>query len=471
MAKIAIVQDIYLEYLGVMYISAVLKKSGHAVEVFIEKTQADYVKNISRFNPDFVAFPVTTGMHEWAATTAKAIKQATRAKVIFGAYHPTFFPEIVEEPGVDIIIRGEAEAAMLELADKTDKHADLTDTLNCWFNIDGKIIRNEVRPLVENLDEMPFPDRELYGTKYAFMKRHQAHVIGGRGCPYNCSFCFNHAYRKLYAGKGRAIRLRSVENVIAEIQEARKTYELRTIYMQDDTFIFKKEWVMRFLEEYSITVRLPFVCMIRVDVADEDIIRALSNAGCNNVFFGLETGNEDLRNTLLNKKVTDEQIMKTAGLLKRYGIRFRTFNMLNLPGETIEDAYKTVEFNQRIKTDFPWCSLYYPYPGTELAEHAVKFNLVDTSIAKSTPSFFKTSVISSPHRNELVNLQKLFFYAVRFPVLFPLIKKAARIRPNIFFDWAFLISYAYSFFRSENLSMGDLLQIGSRNLKRFFFNK
>lgn len=467
MAKIAIVQDIYWEYLGVMYISSFLKRNAHTVEVFIGKTTKNLISELLGFKPDLVAFPVTTGMHSWAIQTARAIKENIKTKVLFGAYHPTFFPEVIEEEGVDIVCRGEAEEAMLELANKIERKEDACAP-NCWSKIDGNIVKNDVRSLIQDIDCLPFPDRELYISKYPFMKITQAHVISGRGCPFNCSFCFNHAYRKLYKDKGNPVRLRSAENVIQEIKEIKAKYNVKTIYMQDDTFTFKKDWTLDFLDKYASSIGLPFVCMIRADVVDEEIIRALKSAGCKNVFFGLETGSENLRNTLLNKKLVDEEIIKTANLLRKYGIRFRTFNMLNIPGETLTDAFSTVEFNQKIKTDFPWCSLYYPYPGTELADYAIKLNLIDSSIKKKSSSFFKTSIIFSPYRNELINLQKLFFYAVKFPKLFPFIKKVIKTRPNVIFDLAFLIGYAYSLFKSENLSFSDLMHISRKNLGSFF---
>jgi anaerobic magnesium-protoporphyrin IX monomethyl ester cyclase len=469
-ARVAIVQDIYWEYLGVMYISSVLKRAGHQVEVFIERSDKDLIKGLLDFAPDITAFPVTTGMHVRAVETARAIKKSIDTKIVFGAYHPTFFPEIINEDYVDVICRGEAEEAMLELADRLDRNEDLS-VLNCWVK-DGKgVIKKDVRPLTADLDSLPFPDRKLYIAKYPFMKTSQAHVIAGRGCPFSCSFCFNHAFRRLYKDKGEAFRLRSVSNVIEEIKEIKVRLAPKSIYMQDDTFALDKNWVLDFLDSYVSLVQLPFVCMIRADSVDEELIKRLKEAGCSSVFFGVETGSEDLRNSLLNKKITDAEILETAALLKKYGLRFRTFNMFNLPGESLKDAYKTVELNQRIRTDFPWSSLYYPYPGTELADHALKSGLIKDAASKVQPSFFKAGVISSPHKNRLMNLQKLFFYAVKFPRLFPLLKKIIAIRPNIFFDLAFLAGYAYNLISSEGLSFGDTLRIGRRNMGRFFFNR
>ena len=472
MARVAFVQNMAFEYLGVMYISAMLKKHGHKVEMFIVgKNEEKAIEEISSFKPDLVGFPCTTGVHRWALKFAGKMKDKVPGKVILGGAHATYFPEVINEPQVDIICRSEGEYAVLEIADKIDMGADISDTLNCWVKVNGEITKNDQRPLVENLDELPFPDRKLYIRKYPYLKRSQKAFIGGRGCPFDCTFCFNHALIKLYKGKGKVVRYRSVDNLIAEIKEVKDKYSLKTVYMQDDTFILNKKWVAEFAEKYKREVGLPFVCLIRADLADEEMIKKLAEAGCKNVFFGVEAGSEDLRNSLLKKKVTDEEIRSVAALLKKYGMRFRTYNMLGLPGETLEDAFKTVSINAEIGTDYPWCALFHPFPGTELAEYAKEKGLLDASVDTANPSFFKDSIIKSEHKRELVNLQKLFFYGVKFPRSMPLIKRLIRLRPNTFFDLAFLASYAWCYLLSENLTLREMLSVGFRNVKGFFFSK
>jgi len=172
---------------------------------------------------------------------------------------------------------------------------------------------------------------------------------------------------------------------------------------------------------------------------------------------------------LLQKSVTDDQIYNTAKLLNKYGIKFRTYNMLGLPGETLEDAFQTVAINSKIKTAYPWCSLFYPLPGTELAQFADEHNLIDNACKDKELSFFKGSSLKSAHRNELVNLQKLFYYAVKFPRLLPLIKLIIKLKPNIFFEFCFLIGYAISYMGSENLSLKEVFSVAKKNFMRFFF--
>jgi len=473
MAKMAFVQHICFEYLGVMYVSSLLKKNGHQVEMFIPKRSqkiGHIVKELSAFKPDLVGFSCTTGTHKWALKCAEVIKHILPTKTVFGGPHPTYFPEIIDEPPVDIICRGEGEYPLLDIANKIDHNEDITGTLSCWFKENGKIIKNDQRPLIEDLDHLPFPDREFYTSKYPYLRKSQKVFIASRGCPFNCTFCFNHQYKKLYEGKGTFVRYRSVENLIQEIKKVRgREKELRTVYMQDDNLILDKEWVKEFTDRYAREIHLPFICLIRADLADETIVKKLSKARCKNVFFGIETGSEYLRNTLLKKGVTDEQIIHTAELLKKYGIKFRTYNMIGLPGETMGEAFKTIEINMKIKTDYPWCALFHPFPGTILGKYAENHHMLESPIDNSPPSFFKTSKIKSIHKNELINLQKLFFYGVKFPRLMPFIKIMIKWRPNVLFEILFLMGYAWSYMRSENLTLSEVWSIGWRNLMRFFF--
>lgn len=473
MAKIAFVQSLHFEYLGVMYISSLLKHHGHRVEMFIPrggKGMGHFLKELSTFKPDLVGFPCTTGTHQWALKCAETIKHTLSTTTVLGGPHPTYFPEIINEPAVDIICRGEGEYPLLELADKIGRNEDMTGTLSCWFKRNGTIIKNEQKPLIEDLNRLPFPDRELYITKYPTLKKSQKVFIASRGCPFNCTFCFNHQYKKLYQGKGTFVRYRSAENLIREMKEVRdKEKDMRTVYLQDDTLILDKAWLKEFAERYAREIHLPLICLIRADLTDESTIQTLHAACCKNVFFGIETGSEQLRNTLLKKGITDAQIIHTALLLKKYGIKFRTYNMLGLPGETMEEAYKTIEINMRIKTDYPWCALFHPFPGTELGAYAQEHHLLESTADDGLPSFFKTSRIHSAHKNELINLQKLFFYGVKFPRLMPLIKIMIRWKPNLLFEILFLTGYAWSYMRSENLTMREVWSIGWRNLMRFFF--
>ena len=470
MAKIAFVQNLAFEYMGTMYLSSVLKQHSHQAEAFIGDMGPKMICQIRNYNPDLVGFSCVTGLHDWCLKAAREIKKSISAKIIFGGPHPTFFPDVINEGPVDIICRGEGEGAILDIADNIDRGSDYTKTQNCWFLTKSGVIKNDVRPLLEDLDSLPFPDRRIYMDKYPYLKSSQKVVFTGRGCPYNCTYCFNDSLKKIYNNKGKYVRKRSVDNILEEIDLLRAKERVGTIYFQDDVFFIDKNWLGDFTLKYSKKVNLPYICLVRVENIDEESVKLLKESNCKNVFFGIESGCEEFRYKLLKRHITDEQIVKAAALLKKYGIKFRTYNMLGLPGETREDAFKTVHLNTAIKADYPWCSLLYPYPGTEINSYAASRSLIlDEPRQKSHPSFFKTSVISSSCRNELINLQKLFFYAVKFPRLEGLIKRLIKLSPNIIFDIMFLISYGWCYLKSENHRIREVISKGVRNVSGFYF--
>jgi len=470
MAKVAFVQNLDFEYLGVMYLSAVLKKYNHQTEVFIGSDAKKLAKEIKNYSPDLVGFPCTTGLHNWCLNVAQEIKKTIPAKIIFGGPHPTFFPEMIEHSAVDIICRGEGEGAVLDIANSIDKDEDYLQTLNCWFSVNGKVIKNDVRPLIQDLDKLPFPDRDVYENKYSYLKSSQKIIIAGRGCPFNCSYCFNKALREIYLHKGAYVRRRSVDNTLKEIDSLKSKENVRSIYFQDDTFFFNKDWLKEFSLEYRRKFNLTYICLLRIENIDEETVKLLKDSHCKNVFFGLESGSEELRFKCLKRRISDAQIIEAARLLKKYKIKFRTYNMLGLPGETIEDAFKTVGINTRIGTDYPWCSLLYPFPGTEICSLAREQNLISDGLDSGAHiSFFKSSVIKSKYQNEFANLQKLFFFAVKFPQLNRIIKKLIRVRPNFMFDLLFLVSYAWCYFGSENLTLREVINKGLRNVSKFYF--
>jgi anaerobic magnesium-protoporphyrin IX monomethyl ester cyclase len=473
LAKIAFVQELAVEQLGVMYLSAVLKQSGHQVDLFIlEKDEAHLAAQIAAFGPDIAAFSVTTGSHHWAASFACRLKQAMSVLTVFGGPHPTFFPGIVEHEGVDMVCQGEGEHVIVELADKADRGIPPDDTLNCLVKTPSGTRQNPLRPLIADLDSLPFPDREIYRSKYPYLRKSQATFMAGRGCGYRCSFCFNHALRKMYRGLGPYLRFRSPTNVIDEIVSTKARWGIRTVYMQDDTLLLNKRWVQEFADMYASRVGSPLLCLVRADQLDEESVSALKRAGLRNAFFGIESGDEHVRNDILKKSVKDSDIYRAARLLRKHGIRFRTYNMVGLPGETLEQALRTVQINADIRTDFPWCSLFQPFPGTELAEYAQEMGLLSESPEDITSaSFFKDTALKSPAASELVNLQRLFYFAVRFPLLIPLVKKLIRLKPNPVFDMLFLLGYALSIRGSENLTVREVVSLGVRNVGRFFFGK
>jgi len=467
MAKIVFVQRLFHEYPGIEFISAVLKKGGHQVDILIGEHPQKIVKQLH--GADIVAFSVMTGMQQWALSVAGFIKRYKNILTVFGGPHPTYFPEFINEESVDIICRGEGELALLELADASDKQSDICNIKNLWIKKDGVIYRNNLRPLVPNLDDLPFPDRLLYYNKYKFLRNdpHKVFLVG-RGCPFDCNFCFNETLKKMYVGLGCYVRMRGPENIISEVEMVKRYSPLKTILFSDDIFTFSKIWLKKFTPLYRRKVNIPFYAATRADVLDEEVVSLLSEAGCRCVAFAIESGNQKIRNTVLNKQIANDAIILSAGLLKKYKIKFTTYNMVGIPGETIENIFETIDLNITIGTNYPRCSLLTPYPGTKIAEYAQSNGYIDGDPKMiSASSQQSETIIKCDDKDSVVNLHLFFQTMVLFPWSINVIKRLIKLRPNIFFKAWWMIVYFFVFVRSEGRSFVNMLIFSLRSWRSF----
>ncbi|RJP70317.1 MAG: radical SAM protein [Candidatus Abyssobacteria bacterium SURF_17] len=448
MAKVLFVQNIFFELIGTMSLSAYLRSRGHRVDLIIETSPARILEHINGTNPDVIAFSSVTGQHKTVIGISSAIKQTfPKLPIVMGGAHPTFFPEIIEKEPIDIVCRGEGEEAMADLMDRLDAGADITDIPNLWVKKEGSIVKNDVRPLVEDLDSLPYPDRTIY-DKYPYLSTHPVRrFMSGRGCPYECNFCFNHALRQLYHGKGRFVRMRSQEKVIEEIKQVAELYPtMKRVKFEDDTFTLSKGWALRFLQEYKEQVHMPFACYSRADCVDDELARALKDAGCDRLDFGLETGSERIRNEILNKRLTDEQIVKAAEVLRRHGIPFGTANMFGLPGETLEDALETLKLNLKIRPYDVWGAVFQPYPGTECGRYVMEKGYCRTLDVNDIRNDYQTdSLLVQEDIREVVNLHKFFYLLVMFPASMKVIRPLLSLPGNFMFTFIHRILYFWGY--------------------------
>jgi len=300
------------------------------------------------------------------------------------------------------------------------ENPDFKKIPNFWFKNGNKIIKNPVRPLISNLDEIPFPDREIV-FRYSHIKEDPIkHFIATRGCPFNCSYCFNESWAELYKGKGKRVRFRSVDNLLGEIKEVVSSSPTKFIYFQDDTFTLNKNWLKEFTKEYSKKINLPFHCHIRPNTIDEEKVQTLEKAGCYSVHIASETADDRLRNEVLKRNMTKEEILNASELLKRYGIKFMLQNMIGLPEGCLEKDLETLELNIECKPDYAWVSIFQPYPGTQLGEYCKKQGVYTEDFSDLGSDFFDSSKLnfSKKYKNQLSNLQKLFAVAVEYSDLY-----------------------------------------------------
>lgn len=418
MVKVLFLQRDSYETFGVMYLSAAITQEGHKAEVLIESEEGrSFFDKISRIKPDIVAFSIMTGIHKWAADTARQIKERFGYHIIAGGPHCTFFPEFIENEGIDAVCRGEGEDAFLDYLFAFERKDALMNIAGWWVKTNKSVIKNDLYPLRSDLDMLPYPDREIYRKRYASLNSNSCcEVLVARGCPYSCSFCYNQILKNLYVGKGNYVRRHSVARVIAEIKDFRQKYGngVKWVSFVDDLFIMDRQWLDDFLSRYKNEIALPFGCGLRANLIDEELVEILAGAGCKVASFGIESGDSELRNTILNKNISDEQIIIAGQLLNKYGIRFSTFNMFNLPGENLEKAKKTIALNLKIRSkNYPWSGLLQPYRGTRIFDLADKLGMV--AQGETGAGLFNKVSLRQKDTVKLENLNAYFYWIIRYP--------------------------------------------------------
>ncbi len=472
MARILFVQDALYESFGPQLLSAAAAARGHQCDLVILACEGRRAlqRSLRRYRPDAVAFSISSFGYDWSLEAARTAKEEIGALTVFGGPHPTFAPEFARRPEVDVACRGEGEGAFLELLDALDRGADIGDIGNLIVKDgDGTIRVNKVRPLVEDLDTIPFPDRSLHFKYTALRELPYKRFLVGRGCPYGCTYCFNMAAREMYRRLGKYVRHRSPANVVQEILDVHRRFGIGTVGFVDDTFTTDKRWVVEFLELYRREVKLPFTCLVRANELDEEVAEALGAAGCRYASFGVEVGNERIRNAILGRRMSDDQIRRAASLLHSNGVKFLTYNMFGVPGETLEDGIRTVRLNAEIGTDLLGTSVFQPLIGTESFEYCRREGFLDEEF---TVEDFDRITTSSALRNipdlpHLERLQKIAFLGVHFPRAIPLVARLARVPLGPVYALLFKFSLFLRFKVRFRLSLVDVVRLGLRSRGRF----
>ncbi|MFA5888884.1 MAG: radical SAM protein [Candidatus Paceibacterota bacterium] len=409
------------EPLGAMYLSSALKQHGFVVRGSLS-SQEDTERIFEEFVPDVVMFSVITGEQTHCLELCSRLKRRHPFLSVFGGFHPTLVPEILTHEAVDVIGIGEGDEAVVELAQAIKTHSSIREIRNFWIKEKGVVYRNEVRPLVANLDALPFPDRDLFQRVPA---DGEYCVFSSRGCPYDCSYCANRPLRTLYMSKGKFVRTRSAENLMAELVELKMHHNLKTINFHDDIFVLDRPRLRTFVSRYRAEIGMPFICSLRADLVNEEVATLLKQGGCAKIFMGVEAGNDKVRTELLGRRISKAQMILARKLLGAQGIAVFTQNILGFPGTTLDNDYETVEFNTQLKPDFAWVSIFTPYPGTRLGEQSLREGLID-SVESVFSTYHYRSPIRLPHRLQVDVLHKLFSLAVDFPHLLGAIKKVVQ---------------------------------------------
>ena len=367
--------------LGIAYMAGVLQENNIDVEILDASAEdmdfKDVEKELLKRKPDLVALTALTPTIGRALETAQVVKETLPDSiVVMGGYHPTFnFIETLEDENVDIVIRGEGEYIMLNLVQALENQSSLHDVKGIVFEDKNskEIVVNPEAPLIQDLDELPFPALNLLPMKkYRLldMDAHMTTMITTRGCPMQCSFCSSAAMH------GKKIRERSVENIVDEIEYLKTNYDIDTIAFMDDTFTLKKRKVMAICDEIlKRNIEIMWGCTSRVDTLDEKLLKKMKEAGCITIFIGVESADQQQLDNMC-KNTTIAKIENAFKIAHKLKIRTIASVALGMPGDTKEIMNKTVKFVHKLKPNYAIYSLATPYPGTRFYKEAFEKNLI-----------------------------------------------------------------------------------------------
>jgi radical SAM superfamily enzyme YgiQ (UPF0313 family) len=291
-----------------------------------------------------------------------------------GGPHPTFSPETFAEAGVDAYCVGEGELAFRDFLLRVERGRPFDDVANL-VTANG---RNEVRPLVSPLDELPFPDRDITLAGTYLRTTSKKTFYATRGCPFSCSYCCNNYYRKLYQGKGRLVRRFSVDRVIREVEYVQSRYRMDFVKFGDDLFAMTvDDWLAEFAEQYPRRVGVPFNCYLRIDRVDSKLLALLKRAGCYSVHLSVDSTSEKVREQVLGRRMRNVDLVEQLRLIHSFGINTWVNFMLAAPESTLADDLSTLALSKRGRVTYASYTTTVPMKGTALYDYSLSRGLID----------------------------------------------------------------------------------------------
>ena len=383
--------------LGLAYIAAVLEKNGYDV-VILDALAEDWkstheykdikyngmsfekiTEKVKEIDPDIVGITIVSAHKRAGLWTAEAVKKADKnIFVVAGGPHVCVRPkETLAEENIDFICIGEGEYTMLELVKTLENGGSLKSIKGLGWKEGKKLVINEPRPPIENLDELPFPARHLLpmdiyfeAAKYMQTARASAkkwaNIITSRGCPFNCIFC------SVNLSMGRVWRPRSPENVVEEIKQLVKDYGIEELNFEDDNLTLNKKRAERIFDlivEKGIKIEWNASNGVRADTLDESLLKKMKASGCTWIYVAPESGSQEVVDKIVGKKLDLKKVEEAVKLCKKVGVGTGCYFVMGLPGETKEDIEKTIEFGRKLRLlGAETCSFFIanPFYGTRL---------------------------------------------------------------------------------------------------------
>jgi radical SAM superfamily enzyme YgiQ (UPF0313 family) len=375
------------EPLNLLYLATYLNNNGHKVEIVDCETEGISIEDlefrIQEKKYDLIGVSMVTAMYSQAVAICKLVKNINQnIYVVVGGNHATLRPieTLEKEDSIDFVTIGEAELTFLELVDALENKKDYKKIKGIVYRDNNKVIKNEERERIEDLDFFPMPDRKLIKMQYyrpsvSYYKRLPAYtILTTRGCPYRCMFC---------ATAKTGYRMHSVKRVIEEMQMLIEDYGAKEILIRDDTFTLNKARTIELCDaiiKKGLNKKVIWDCITRANLVDYELLKKMKEANCCGIHFGVEGGTQKLIDAI-HKDEKIETIINAFKWCRELGIETRAYMMLGLPTSTKEDDIDTINFIKSVDPDWAQFTITTPYPGTELFDKATEFGKFNTDIS------------------------------------------------------------------------------------------
>ena len=377
-------------------------------------------KVLDKINPKYVLMSVNSISFYTAIEIMKILKNKI---VVWGGIHPMINPGSCLKH-TKYIIRGEGDEALLELLDTLEKRKSPNKIKNVWINENEEIIKNDLRPLIEDISPLEFPDfkdenkiyilgDKIYTKNPLPHTKYDYHITFSRGCPFSCTYCLNHMLNKMF--KGKYLRRKSVKRSIEELKIAKKLFpKLKKIYIWDDVFIVDKKWLKEFLVQYKKYINLPFFAYGNAACVDIERMGWLKNAGLDFFDIGIQSGSSRIRKDIFGRGDTNEQILKANKIIKKLKISVG-YDLIYSEFETEKDMEEGLQFLLKLKKPYKIhinkLAYYYNFEVTNRALGEEKIN--ESHIAGMNPEI-NTQETKQESSNEYPLLNYYFLLGKKY---------------------------------------------------------
>ena len=411
---------------GVAYISAFLKAAGHKTRLvvlsreFRARNAARLTRAVEEFGPAVICFSAVATEFDFIVEMSAFVKERwPSVQQLVGGAHVTLNPEAAVGHPFDAICVGEGEEPVREYLDALSAGKTPAGIPNLWIRTPGGMERNLPRPFLQDLDALPWPDREIWQEWVTDTRQERFPVLLGRGCPFLCAYCSNHALRKV--APGQYVRMRSPANVMKEIEDlAARHPALQEIYFEVETIAPNQTWAGELCEKlasFNAARQTPLSFGVNLRVTPnqklEGLFAAFRRANFRFVNIGVESGSERVRREILKRQYSNQDIISAVEMARKNGLQVCFFNLMGIPGETEDDFRETIEINRICQPDWYFLSIFYPYPGTELYDRCRAMNVLPESLASRSER--RCAVLDLPTfpRRRVMHQYLWFDYHVR----------------------------------------------------------